>query len=126
MSLKILTDYGLVYLATPYSKYPKGLTGAFMDAAKIAAGLLREGVSVYSPITHTHPIAIHGGIDPLDHTVWLKFDAAMIAKSDALLVAQMDGWDASFGIAHEITAFAKARKPIHYLNPLTLELVLEN
>ena len=45
----------LAYLATPYSKYPAGLQQAFVDAAKLAALLLRSGMNVYSPIAHTHP-----------------------------------------------------------------------
>jgi hypothetical protein len=126
VSLKLLAKYDLVYFSTPYSKYNRGLTGAFIDAAKISAQLMLADVNVYSPVVMCHPMAVHGGIEPLNHDLWLKFDSAMIAKSDALLVGQLDGWDESFGVAHEISAFSRAKKPIHYLNPITLELVLEN
>ena len=54
--MKELLRFDLVYLATPYSKFPGGIQAAFIDAACIAARLLRAGVKVYSPITHTHPI----------------------------------------------------------------------
>src|SRR5436309_1862842 len=60
----------LYYLATPYSKYPRGLTAAFEDAANLAARLLQVGFRVYSPIAHTHPLAVYGKIDPLDHAIW--------------------------------------------------------
>lgn len=113
----------MIYLATPYSKYPAGITAAFERAAQLAGELLKKrGVAVFSPIAHTHPIAIHGGIDPLNHDIWLPFDAAMMRASSSLLVAKMEGWEQSVGIAHEIEAFRKAGKPISYLNPDTLEI----
>lgn len=115
MTLAELDRSLLYYLATPYSKYPKGLEHAFRDAARLTARLLVEGLKVYSPIAHTHPIAIHGGLDPLAHDVWLPFDEAIMAKADALLVAHMEGWNDSFGIAHEIGVFKQADKPIYHL-----------
>ena len=110
----------LCYLATPYSKYAAGIDRAFIDAAKLAALLLRAGLKVYSPIAHTHPLAIHGKLDPFDHSTWLPFDHAMMKACDVLLVAHMDGWQESHGIAEEIKYFAAAGKPIFDLDPQTL------
>lgn len=112
-----LQRYSLCYLATPYSKYSAGLDKAFEDAAALAASLLVEGVKVYSPIAHTHPLAKYSHLDPLDHEIWLPFDEAMMAAADALIVAHMDGWQDSYGIAHEIDYFTKAGKPIYDLEP---------
>lgn len=110
----------LLYLATPYSRYPGGIERAFQDAAELAARLLTAGYRVYSPIAHTHPIAIHGGLDPLDHTIWLPFDETMMLAADAILVAHMEGWQASKGIAHEIAFFRDHGKPILNVDPETL------
>jgi hypothetical protein len=110
---------GLFYLATPYSKFPRGIHVAFCEASKLAADLMSMGIDVYSPIAHTHPMAMYGHISPLNHSVWLKFDEKMMARCDALIVAKMETWDKSYGIAHEITVFEKARKPIFYLDPET-------
>jgi nucleoside 2-deoxyribosyltransferase len=96
---------------------------AFRDASKLTAQLLRAGLKVYSPIAHTHPVAIYGELDPLDHGIWLPFDAAIMDKADALLVAHMDTWDKSFGIAHEINVFKAADKPIYHLDPDSLTLL---
>lgn len=52
------------YLASPYSKYPAGIEAAFQDICKQTALLIRHKIPVYSPIAHTHPVAIHGEIDP--------------------------------------------------------------
>lgn len=113
----------IAYLATPYSKYPGGIEAAFRDAAALVARLLEKAVDAYSPIAHTHPVAIHGGLDPLDLSIWLPFDEAMMAKADTLIVAHLPGWEESKGIAHEIAVFAAAGKPIFDLDPATMTMV---
>jgi hypothetical protein len=115
----------LYYLATVYSKYPRGIEAAFEDAARLAGRLLRTGIVVYSPIAHTHPIAIFSGIDPLDHSIWLDFDARMMRVCDAIIVAQMTGWRESYGVNHEIEFFRAAGKPVLYLDCRTLEISAE-
>lgn len=117
-----LQKFGLVYLGTPYSKFPDGIVAAFEQAAALTGRLLTAGVRAYSPIAHTHPIAIYGGLDPLDHTIWLPFDAAIMEKSDAIAVAKMESWERSYGIKHEIEVFTKAGKPVFYLDPVTMEV----
>jgi hypothetical protein len=112
----------LCYLATPYSKYQGGITKAFEDAAALAARLMLAGLKVYSPIAHTHPLAIYGGINPLAHDVWLPFDEAMMDVAHVLIVARMEGWQESKGIAHEVDFFADRFKPIFDLDPMTLTL----
>lgn len=121
----VLTQYRLCYLATPYTKYHLGLDAAFVHAAEITAKLIRKGVRVYSPIAHTHPAAIHGGIDPLDHAIWLPFDEAMMDAADCLIVARMKGWDESFGVKHEIEFFRRDRKPVVHIDPVTLSIVCD-
>lgn len=103
------------YLATPYSKFPGGIEAGFIAACKATAKLIAAGVRVYSPIAHTHPIAIHGGIDPLDHSIWLPADKPFMDAAFGLLVAKLDTWDRSYGIGEEIAAFTRAAKPIFYI-----------
>lgn len=119
----VLAQYRLCYLATPYTKYHLGIEAAFVHAAEISALLLTTGVRVYSPIAHTHPLAVYGKLDPLDHNIWLPFDEAMMDAADCLIVARMKGWDESFGVKHEIEFFAKERKPIIHIDPVTLQIV---
>jgi hypothetical protein len=107
------TKSGLWYLASPYSKYPKGLVAAFEDVAKVAGALLKTGVACYSPIAHTHPIAINGELDPYDHSIWIPLDHHMMDAAKGMIIAEMDGWDSSYGIGLEIDYFMKAGKPIH-------------
>lgn len=110
----------LAYLATPYSRYKGGPARAYKDACKLAAKLLLAGIKAYSPIAHTHGIAIHGALDCLDHSIWLPFDEAMMKAADVLIVARMEGWEDSFGIAHEVKFFESAGKPIFDLDPATM------
>ena len=97
--------HGVCYLATPYSRYPAGIEAAYRDACVLAAKLIRAGVSVYSPIAHSHGIALHGKIDPLDQGFWYGFDRSMMHVCRTLIVAHMEGWESSSGIAEEIIFF---------------------
>ena len=112
----------LAYLATPYTKFPGGIVAAFEAAAELAARLMIAGLKVYSPIAHSHPLAIHGNLDPLDHSIWLPFDESMMAVCGTLIVAHLPTWETSKGIAHEIACFEKAYKPIFDLKPDTLTM----
>jgi hypothetical protein len=105
------------YLASPYSKYPGGLDEAFKEVCRAAASLIRAGVRVYSPIAHTHPIAIHGNIDPYDHGIWLPADEPFMKKASGLIVLRAESWEKSYGISVEIEEFRKAGKPIVYMDP---------
>lgn len=123
VDISSLKKYDLIYVGTPYTKYPAGIEAAFIDACKFTAKLMKAGLRVYSPIAHTHPIAIHGGIDPLAvNDIWIPFDKAMMAKSDAMIVAEMETWEQSGGIQHELDTFAEAVKPIYYIDPVTMEV----
>ncbi len=104
----------MMYVGTPYSLYEDGLENAFVEAAKVTAELLRRGIPVFSPITHSHPIARYGNIDPLDHKIWLALDEHMMRAADALLVIKMPGWEESYGIKHEVAFFEAAHKMIYY------------
>jgi len=116
------------YLATPYSKYPDGLQAAWDMACCAAADLIRAGIKVYSPIAHTHPIALAGKMDPLDHNIWLPADQPMMDAACGLIVYRAASWEISKGIAHEISAFERAGKPVIYLDPgksLTMREIVE-
>ena len=105
------------YLASPYSLYPGGLEAAFVAACRNAALLIRAGVPVYSPIAHMHPVAVQGGIDPLDHDIWLPADAPMMAAASGLIVLELETWRDSRGIRFEIDDFGAASKPIVQMSP---------
>jgi len=115
-----LTRYGLVYLATPYSKYELGIEAAFKDACKLTADLQKVGLYVFSPIAHSHPIAVHGGLDPLDYRIWAPWNEKFMLSSSCLLVGKLAGWSQSVGVWAEIDFFRKRLQPVWFLDPRTL------
>lgn len=110
-----MTD--LWYIATPYTKYPAGIIAAHEEACRQSAALVRAGINVFCPIAHFHPIAILGGMDPLDYEIWVPANQPFIAAAFGLIVVMMNGWGESKGAAAEIDAFSAAGKPILYMEP---------
>ena len=113
--LQQLAGDGFLYLATPYSKHPEGIDAAFRYACHAAGRLLSRGVKAFSPIAHSHPIAIHGNVDPLSHEIWLAADRPFMQAARGMIVVMMPGWETSYGVQQEIAAFNEMQKPIHYL-----------
>lgn len=105
------------YLSTPYSKFPRGINAAFEEACRETALLVRHGVPVFSPIAMTHPVALHGDLDPFDHTIWLAADHAFMQAAKGLIVCELEGWEASYGVRVEIDAFRVMGKPIYHMTP---------
>lgn len=111
---------GFVYLGSPYTRYVEGIESAYVEACKAAAKLISRGYPAYSPIAHTHPVAMYGGLDPLNHDLWLEADRPLMDAAAALVVLMLPGWKESLGLAHEIAVFRQAGKPIIYAMPEAL------
>lgn len=106
---------GLIYLASPYSDPdPAVRQQRFETVCFVAANLMRKGTHVYSPIAHTHPIAIKGDL-PKDWKFWEAFDRKMIRACEAVWVVMMDGWRESKGVAAEIKIAEELGLPVKYL-----------
>jgi hypothetical protein len=120
MNLVVLRQYRLVYLATPYRKYPGGLQVACEAAADVAARLYRNGVKVLPPIPCTHLMAKHSSLNPTDNSLWWPLNRAYLSVCDALAVVELETWRESDGIRDEIEEFKQAQKPIYYINPNSL------
>ena len=105
----------LVYLACPYS-HPDPIVRArrFEQATKAAARMINEGVFVYSPITHSHPMAVAGDL-PLDWEFWRKYDELFMSMCSKMVVLKLDGWKESSGVQAEIEmARAFFEIPVEY------------
>lgn len=122
MSLAALAAHRRVYIATPYTKYRQGIQEAWKAAVEVCGKLKHAGVTLYSPIVHSHPIAILGDIDPLDFKMWIKDNESQVADADAIAVIQMEGWEESYGVKVETDAFIVAKKPVYLVHPATLEV----
>ena len=60
-----------IYLACPYSHNPMR---GFVESSKAAARLMDAGNIVFSPISHSHPVAVHGKLDAMDQAFCLRQD----------------------------------------------------
>jgi len=105
------------YLASPYSKYPDGHEAAFERISTIAGALIHNGIPVFAPISHSHPIALQSEIPLNDYETWLGLDKRFIAASGGVLVAKMQGWQYSYGVNWEIKRADELGLPVLYVAP---------
>lgn len=106
----------LVYLAVPYSHEDAQVREArFQVANTVSHALIRQGLLVFSPISHTHPIAVHGRLE-LGFEAWEEFDLRMLTACDELWIVLSDGWAESEGIATESRIAVGQGKPIRFVD----------
>ena len=104
------------YLAGPYSSPHIHIRDRrYQQISFVAAELIKRGELIYSPITSCHPIACDHGL-PTDAAFWLHYDLAFLARCDRLLVLQLEGWDRSEGVKHEIEFAEKNCIPVEYIS----------
>lgn len=107
----------LVYLATPYShEDPAMREGRFNVVNRVASRLMSEGLHVFSPISHTHPIAVAGEL-PTGWDFWEPYDRAILSVCASVIVLRQPGWMESLGVAAEIAIANELGLPIEYIDP---------
>lgn len=107
----------LIYLASPYSHPdPTVMLERFDTICCVAAKLMGEGIHLYCPIAHTHPIAVKGSL-PRGWEFWEQYDRKLLAACQALWVVTMDGWRESKGVNAEIKIAGELGLPIKYIEP---------
>ena len=110
------------YMASPYRKYPLGIQAASEAASRFAAALFDRGIQIYSPIALSHEIARYTTLDPMDEA-WLAAQVPFMTAARGLIVAKINTWDLSSGIAWERTWFSERGRPIYMLDdPLPEQL----
>lgn len=110
----------MIYLASPYSHPdPAVRQKRFEAACRAAAALLRAGLPVFSPIAHSHPIAMHGV--PGTWAFWQYVDREYLRRCRAVVVLRLAGWDTSVGVQAEIEAARQLGIPVIEVDPRHLE-----
>jgi len=114
-------DKSLVYLACPYSL--DGRDGAkererrFNAVSKVAAQLMEQGHSVFSPISHGHPIALNNG--HIGWERWQELDRAILTNCcRRMIVLMLEGWQQSLGLAQELKIARELKLPVSYIDPV--------
>ena len=77
---------------------------------------MATGELVFSPISHTHPIAEAGGL-PLGWDFWERYDRAMLDACRRVVVLMLNGWRESVGIQAEIGLAWRMGLPVEYMEP---------
>lgn len=113
----------LTYLAVPYSHPDSDVRVMRFNAANKAAGILmRRGDVVFSPISHTHPIAEECDL-PKGWEFWESFDRAYLAASRLLVILCIDGWQESTGVRAEFKIATEMGIPVEFMLDLNGETV---
>jgi len=103
-----------IYLAIPYTGQE---SESFEYVNKIACKLMNQGYIVFSPISHTHPIACCGNL-PKDWEFWKKQDECFIEWCDQLWVCDFGDWQTSKGVRAEIEIAKSLKKPVIHIKSI--------
>jgi len=109
------------YVATAYTNTLGGPVEAFVFSAKVAAYFLKQGINVFSPIAHSHPISVHGDIQKFDHEFWMWVDKPFMEAAVGLIVVNTPDVPQSRGIDYETEYFRNAGKPVMFFDPDQIE-----
>jgi hypothetical protein len=112
-----------VYLASPYTPTEgESIHDRFTWACRAAAYLMREGVAVFSPIAHSHPVAdfLEAEIR-FNHDAWMRQDLPILSNASRLVVLTLPGWERSRGVTAEIAHAQVCGIPLEYLPPDVVE-----
>ena len=115
----------MIYLAAPYShKDPAVRASRYAAATAVAARLLSEGRSVFSPLTLTHPLdlALKRIGRSMDSEYWVAFDEPFMELCSEILVIRLEGWETSLGVEREIAFFESKARNVQYMDIGTLDL----
>lgn len=111
----VMSERQLTYLAVPYSHPDREVRHArFVAANRVAGILMQRGHLVFSPISHTHPIAEECDL-PKGWDFWGAFDHAYLSASKLLIVLCIDGWTESVGVTAEMAIAVGMDVPIEFI-----------
>jgi len=112
----------LIYLACPYSHDEKLVMELrYQAVTRVAGVLMQNGLNVFSPITHFHPVASKYSL-PENWGFWKSIDTDYLRCSGVLLVLVLEGWETSTGIMAEKEIADDMGIPIRYLDPRNMKV----
>jgi hypothetical protein len=109
----------MIYIASPYSHPDASVREQrFRAVAAFQSVLISCGLTCYSPIVASHPLAELFQL-PGDAEFWKRQNQAMMEACAQLYILHLPGWESSIGVGWEISLARSLGKPIdHFFNPL--------
>ncbi len=101
----------ILYVAAPYAHSQAEVREhRFRQACRAAAKLIEANIVVFSPLSHSVPIAEF--LDEKPHEFWMHQDTAILDLCSELLIVGLDGWQQSAGVKEEMFFALKKNMPI--------------
>lgn len=102
-----------IYLAAPYTHPDPEIVKYRVDKInETAALLMSEGHIVFSPISHSHYIAVDNDL-PTGFEFWQEMNHSFIDWCDVVYVLYLEGYAESKGVADEIEYCKKTNTPFY-------------
>lgn len=100
---------GFAYIAAPYSQEGLSIALGHVNVVNsVCAALMKEGVHLFSPISHCYPIIKKGNL-PGDFGFWGDYSKKMLSHSEHFVVLGLKGWEGPDGAGGE----AEIAKGLH-------------
>lgn len=116
----------MIYVASPYSHPAADVRyRRFREACHYTAGMMQAGNLAFSPIAHSHPIAIIGELKT-DYDTWSRWCLQMLAACDIVYVLTLPGWQNSVGVMAEINEAKRLGLSVLFVDPMNPEETFVN
>ena len=117
VKIDISGDRQRIFLASPYTHNDKAVMTFRYEAALAAVSeLINEGNIIFSPIVHSHPIAVTYNLQR-DYSFWQAYTNSFILHwAEAFAILCLPGWEYSVGIIDESILARKIKLPISYIH----------
>jgi len=107
-----------IYLACPYTHAdPEIMEERFKSATLAASWIRQQGYLVFSPITHSHPMALIREL-PRDFSYWQADAELMVGFCKEIVILKIEGWERSTGIRREVELAYSLSRPVSFMIPL--------
>jgi hypothetical protein len=112
----------LVYIATPFTHEDESVRNhRYQTSCRVAAKLLKHGVNVFNPLSHSVPLVPFLGDTDLEF--WLSVDLPILSRCDELLILALPNWEKSEGVRAEMFKCLAWRKPITLIEKSDIDLL---
>ena len=110
----------LIYLAAPFSHpEPEVSRHRLEEVDRYAVHLLRQGKSVFSPLSHGARL----DSPDIPNYVWYQLGLRIMEGCDQLWLLALDGWEVSEGVRMELEHAWQLDIPVYVVNPDTYEVM---